>query len=1436
MLEQNSWAGGQALSSMLRLLLASNLALVACGVDRDESEATNGQRSRIIVDVVEHDVSSICLDGGIRVLSGADRSADGVLQEAEVVRVVELCHADHGKRAVARVAAIDSDENCPDGGIRFQTGFDHDGNGTLEDREALRVEAICHGAASTAAMASLLRVQQIFPNETCAEGGVLIQTGFDVDGQLDLDANEVQSETVICHGLPGAVGTSGSSCRTFRSEEQEQIIVQCDDGTEVLLPDGERGDAGASGALGNSGPDGVNCSVADGDEPNSAIIRCDDGTVIHLRGGIPGETGDAGVAGGAGDAGSDCSVVRDENIGAAIIECSDGTRTVIYDGSIGQTGDEGDAGPTGDAGVSCTVEEYEDAGWVVVSCEDGSATTITTPRDGPAGGPGETGPQGPSGSHCSVVQNNEEQGITITCDDGRVVTLHDGASGEPGEMGAPGDAGLPGIDCSASRDDATGTVTVNCADGTVLTLQDGEDGWRGPIGQTGPEGLDGMDCSVSRHNTSATFVLSCEDGTLITITDGNDGTPGAPGAQGPDGDAGADCSVVRNDETGTTIIECSDGTSMSFHDGSDGQDGQIGLSTLIRMEDELGGPECPNGGVRVMSGIDENRDDELQDVEVRDEVMLCSDLEGPCAVDYVKESDGTCVSECYENRINGGDGNCVPLGTCSAGFHNGGAGECITDGSCTSGYHLQENVCVSSTEECEFENGEGERSWTGAEWGSCLLKSCDAGFHPGGDGTCVEVGSCAVGFQEGGVGDCVPEGTCSEGYHDGGGRNFNEVEWTLVSHLSLAEMPAGSIVKDGAWNGQSVVQVDGRNGWRQRSDWNVIYIPIVRGEEDLSALQVELHHPGTDATAGIYPFGDIEGYNWTQDFMQFNLRPANMGAVFEIGAEAATAIFSSNAGVPTNQWVTLRVEMDARTSMVRFLLDNEEIFEGEVDVAALSDKYVQLRTNTRCCSVAPDITWANLRIETGGEGGVSSSSCVPVGTCSTGFHNDGTGVCAPIGTCHDGYHDGGDGSCVDIGACASGYHDGGDGNCVENGTCSAGYMPNPSGDCVQPNCGAIQFDGVDDYVQVNDSESLRFADGAQTVSFFIRIDSFPSDGKEHYIMEKMTGKRGFHIALSDWNDGNVLFYRFGEAVGAHGRCELPFEHFRKEEFVHVVVSYDGSYPRCYLNGVLTNQGPYIQTQIDNANAPLRFGHMGTWNNSTSSFLFAALSDVTIWSRALSAEEVKTAGNTLITDGLVGRWRAMNADGVLLDSSGNGNHGALHGGFWEDTCPADALETTLLASNWNFENWLEENPPIGYEKITENFVVTAETSEVEALEGGESSARVTWSSNDAQVLVSTSAFHVSEGTRVQCAVRVLDQDESAEAKALIRWKFNDATSDRTTLAEESSLNQDSWQEIFVEDIAPQGAAAFACGVHFTNSISLETGESILFVDNLQAATW
>ncbi|RMH40636.1 MAG: hypothetical protein D6689_13170 [Deltaproteobacteria bacterium] len=58
-------------------------------------------------------------------------------------------------------------------------------------------------------------------------------------------------------------------------------------------------------------------------------------------------------------------------------------------------------------------------------------------------------------------------------------------------------------------------------------------------------------------------------------------------------------------------------------DGEDGEDGEDGMSSLVRVDDEPPGENCPYGGVAIHTGIDANANGILDDDEISDTRYVC---------------------------------------------------------------------------------------------------------------------------------------------------------------------------------------------------------------------------------------------------------------------------------------------------------------------------------------------------------------------------------------------------------------------------------------------------------------------------------------------------------------------------------------------------------------------------------------------------------------------------------------------------------------------------------------------------------------------------------------------------------------------------------------------------------------------------------------------
>lgn len=158
---------------------------------------------------------------------------------------------------------------------------------------------------------------------------------------------------------------------------------------------------------------------------------------------------------------------------------------------------------------------------------------------------------------------------------------------------------------------------------------------------------------------------------------------------------------------------------------------------------------------------------------------------------------------------------------------------------------------------------------------------------------------------------------------------------------------------------------------------------------------------------------------------------------------------------------------------------------------------------------------------------------------------------------------------------------------------------------------AIALDGTSGYVSVPDGSVLDGM-GSMTVGAWVNLAQRASydyvvvgkDAPSYRIMVNTVGKPYFRVKTTnnDWNTAGTT---------VNGPTALPLN-----TWTHIVGTYDGSYLRIYVNGILsgTSSQP-ISGNIYNGSAALRFGY-----NSTG-YLKGSLDEIAIYDHALRAPEV-----------------------------------------------------------------------------------------------------------------------------------------------------------------------------------------------------------------------
>jgi len=170
---------------------------------------------------------------------------------------------------------------------------------------------------------------------------------------------------------------------------------------------------------------------------------------------------------------------------------------------------------------------------------------------------------------------------------------------------------------------------------------------------------------------------------------------------------------------------------------------------------------------------------------------------------------------------------------------------------------------------------------------------------------------------------------------------------------------------------------------------------------------------------------------------------------------------------------------------------------------------------------------------------------------------------------------------------------------------------------------AFSFDGVDDFVSINNFNSLDGFNDA-TFEFWIKMNSFPSDPRCN------SGSCG--IVLFSKND-------FVFAIGIHSTLKIEASRGNGSnwggdftlstgaltglnQWNHVAVVVEGNADKVYINGALNT----TNTQIENAFAIFGGLVFGSGFSGDYIFLDAELDEVEIYNRALAASEIQDIFN------------------------------------------------------------------------------------------------------------------------------------------------------------------------------------------------------------------
>ncbi len=208
---------------------------------------------------------------------------------------------------------------------------------------------------------------------------------------------------------------------------------------------------------------------------------------------------------------------------------------------------------------------------------------------------------------------------------------------------------------------------------------------------------------------------------------------------------------------------------------------------------------------------------------------------------------------------------------------------------------------------------------------------------------------------------------------------------------------------------------------------------------------------------------------------------------------------------------------------------------------------------------------------------------------------------------------------------------------VTNATLTTDRFGNPNS--------AYSFNGTNTFISVADASSIANFPNGQTISMWLKITSYPTNGKENVIIDKRVNTNQYYqVYLSDYLNYDWAVYRFALSTSVHSQMNnINFSSLPLNQWFNLVYSTDLDTTKSYLNGQLMNT--FVSSSQIGVNAnPLLFGKSNL-GLSTDAFYNGLLDDIRIYNRPLNITEV----NSLYNEGLCYQYITV-TDTLLINAN------------------------------------------------------------------------------------------------------------------------------------------------------------------------------------------
>ncbi len=250
---------------------------------------------------------------------------------------------------------------------------------------------------------------------------------------------------------------------------------------------------------------------------------------------------------------------------------------------------------------------------------------------------------------------------------------------------------------------------------------------------------------------------------------------------------------------------------------------------------------------------------------------------------------------------------------------------------------------------------------------------------------------------------------------------------------------------------------------------------------------------------------------------------------------------------------------------------------------------------------------------------------------------------------------------------------------------------------------SMSFNGVDDYVEVPDDDSLDITEEI-TIEAWVKLSP---TGKFQAIIDKKWAD-GYALLISD--SGNIIGYYSNGGPPNYNTIQTADNSFMWDDWTHISYTFTESSAKIYINGELKKMKTPEGGITSNPNANLRIG----CNFNDNYQVNGLIDNVRIYSRALSAQEVQEHYHGVYSDesGLAVCYHFNeSASDMVYDSSGNENHGQKMGSSLEFDGVDDYVDCGKDAST-QFSNEISTSMWFKTESTTSQMLISkdAESSD------------------------------------------------------------------------------------------------------------------------------